>query len=128
MHCLFFLISDFVLDVKGTVSNLAEGSLNAFPGLSLFPLALICIFPNCSKRACSFCVSGSSFLGDKFFGLFLTFCGGQIGDLCKPCFGHCWRKKSVYQCDAVLRPQGNITSIQLLYINTYYIKILQGME
>ena len=32
-YSLFILIGDFVLNVEGTVSNLAEGSLNALPGL-----------------------------------------------------------------------------------------------
>ena len=38
--CLFILIGDFVLDIEGTVWNLAEGRLNALSVLSLFPLSL----------------------------------------------------------------------------------------
>ena len=42
LHYLFILLG--VLDVKGSVSNLAEGSLNTLPGFSLFVLVLMCIF------------------------------------------------------------------------------------
>ena len=82
-HNLLILIGDFVLDVEGVVWNLVEGILNVLPGLSLFTLVFICIFPTWLMGACGF-LSCSGFLRDKFFSL--TLFGGQIGDLCNGCF------------------------------------------
>ena len=62
---------------------MAEDSLNALPGLSLFTLVFICIFPAWPMRACGFCLSCSGFLGDN---LSLTVFVEQIGNLCKSCF------------------------------------------
>ena len=42
LHCLSILFGDFILDVEGSLSSLAEGRLNAILGLSLFTLGLIC--------------------------------------------------------------------------------------
>ena len=78
MHCLFILIGDFVLGVEGTVWNLVESSLNVLPGLSLFNLVFIFIFPAWSIGACSFYPSCSGFLGDKFFSLSSTVLGGGL--------------------------------------------------
>ena len=86
MLCLFILIGDFVLDAAETAWNLVEGSLNVLPDLSLFPLVFISIFPAWPMGACSFCLSCSGFLGDKFLSLSLMVFGGWIGDLCKSCF------------------------------------------
>ena len=69
-----------------TVWNLFKSSLNVLPGLSLFTLMFICIFPTWPMRACGFGLNCSGFLGDKFFSLFLMVFGGWIGDLCKSCF------------------------------------------
>ena len=66
-HCLFILLGDIVLDVEGSVSNLAESSLNALTGLSLFTLVFTCIFPAWPTGTCDFSLSGSGFLGDNFF-------------------------------------------------------------
>ena len=79
-HCtVYYIIGDIVLDVEAAASNLAEGSLNALPGLSLLILVFICIFPAWLMGACDFCLGCSSFLGDKYFSLSLTGFGGQIG-------------------------------------------------
>ena len=57
LHCLLILIGDFVL----------EGILKVLPGLSLFTLVFICIFPAWLIGACDFCLSCSGLMGDKFF-------------------------------------------------------------
>ena len=44
LYCLIILLDDFILDVEGFLSNLAYGSWNALPDLSLFPLVFIFIF------------------------------------------------------------------------------------
>ena len=63
-----------------SVWNLVEGSLNALPGLSLFTLVSICIFPAWPIGVCSFCLSFS------VFSLSWTVFDGRIGNLCKRCF------------------------------------------
>ena len=75
-----------VLDIEGTVSNLAEGSLNVLSGLLLFTLVFICIFPAWLMGPCDFSLSCSGFVRDRFFSLSLTVFGGLIGDLCNSCF------------------------------------------
>ena len=65
---------------------MAESSLNALPGLLLFILGFICIFPACPIGGCGFYLSCSSFLGDKIFSLSLMVFGEQIGDLYKSYF------------------------------------------
>ena len=55
--------------LRGLVLNLGEGGLNVLPGLPLFSLVFICIFPGWSVGACGFCLNGSGLLGDKFFSL-----------------------------------------------------------
>ena len=70
------LIGDFVL----------EGILNVLPGLSLFTLVFISIFPAWQMGAYDFCLSCSGFMGDKFFSLSLMLFGRRIGDLCNSYF------------------------------------------
>ena len=67
--------------LRGSLLNLAEGNWNALPSLSLFTWVFLCIFPNWSRGTSGFCLSGSGFLGDKFFSLSLMIFGGRIGDL-----------------------------------------------
>ena len=69
-------IGDFVL----------SGILNVLPGLSLFALVFIYIFPTWLMGAYDFCSSCSGFMEDKFFSLSLMLFGGRIDDLCNGCF------------------------------------------
>ena len=62
LDCLFISIGDLVLDGEGTASNLAGGSLNVHPGLSLITSVFICTLPAWPMRACAFCLCCSGFL------------------------------------------------------------------
>ena len=87
LHCLFILIGDFVLDAEGTALNLAGGSLNVLPDLSLFTLVFICTLPAWPMGAYAFCLSCPGFLivgvesistsiCSIFLNLFFVFIGG----------------------------------------------------
>ena len=86
LNCLLIICSDYVLDVDGPQSNLAEDSLNVLPGLSLFTLVFKYIFPGWPMWACGFCLSGSGFFGDKFLSLSLTVFDWRTGDQCEHFF------------------------------------------
>ena len=66
--------------------NLAQGSLDALPGLSLSTLEFICIFPAWPMGVYGFCLSWSCLLGTQVFSLSLMVFDGWIGDLYKICF------------------------------------------
>ena len=62
MDCLFIPIGDFVLDGESTVLNLAEGSLNVPPVLSLITSVFVCTLPALPMGTCTFCLSCPGFL------------------------------------------------------------------
>ena len=62
MDCLSIPISDLALDDEGTASNLAGGSLNVPPGLSLNTSVFVFTLPARPMGACAFCLSSSGFL------------------------------------------------------------------
>ena len=80
-HCIFYSYL-FVINVKRSVSNFPEGSLNVFTGFSLFTLMFICIFPAWSMGDCGVFLCGSGFWRDKLFSLSLL----DFGDLWGRCF------------------------------------------
>ena len=67
LHYSFILIGDIIIDVKEYGSNLAEGSLNALTGLSLFNVVFICVFPGWSMGACTFIWVVMAFWKTRFF-------------------------------------------------------------
>ena len=62
LDCLSIPIGDLALDDEGTSSNLAGGSLNVPPGLSLNTSAFIFTLPAGPMGACAFCLSSLGFL------------------------------------------------------------------
>ena len=77
MDHFLILLGDIVLNVEWSLSSLAEGSLNALPGLSLFTLVFICIFLDWRLRVFFGGGEGvgSGVLGYKFFNLSLIVFG-----------------------------------------------------
>ena len=81
MDCLSIPISDLALDGEGTASNLAGGSLNVPPGLSLITSVFVFTLPAWPIGACAFCLSSPGFLivgieSISILSLFLVFIGG----------------------------------------------------
>ena len=61
MDCSSVPIGDLALDDEGTVSNLAGGSLNMPPGLSLKTSVFVFTLPARPMGACAFCLSSPGF-------------------------------------------------------------------
>ena len=62
LDCLSIPIGNLALDGEGTASNLAGGSLNVPPGLSLNTSAFVFTLPAWPMGACAFCLSYPGFL------------------------------------------------------------------
>ena len=60
LQCLLIILGNSILDVKGLLSRLIKGSLNALPALPLFTFVLIWVFLDWSLGA-------SGFLKDMLF-------------------------------------------------------------
>ena len=86
LGCLSIPIDDLVLDDEGTASNLAGGSSNLPPGLSLITFVFICTLPAWAMGTCAFYLSCPGFLvvgvesiSISILNLFLLSMGGGVG-------------------------------------------------